>query len=148
MSELSKPVEEDAAERGLQVVPSDDWHLQLDIDRPYKLLDIKDDKLAEVERLFYGESGMFSGESLITTSQHGNHHRYLRLSKPLPLPVRIALQALMGSDPVREMLSLLRAYGCTEDLRTPQLVLFETDEEVGKAREFVAKSQQEEKVAA
>lgn len=43
-----------------------------------------------------------------TVSRHGKTHIYVALNTPLPIPERIALQACLGSDPTREMLSLRR----------------------------------------
>lgn len=46
---------------------------------------------------------------LTTISRGGNRHVYIRLARPYPELVRIALQACLGSDPTREMLSALQS---------------------------------------
>lgn len=48
-------------------------------------------------------------------SKSGNTHMLITLAAPLELPARLALQAALGSDGVREVLSLKRmANGCEE----------------------------------
>lgn len=46
--------------------------------------------------------------SLDTKSKNGNRHRYLKINRPLTSVERITVQACLGSDPVKEILSLLR----------------------------------------
>jgi hypothetical protein len=46
---------------------------------------------------------------LVTRSKSGNGtHVYLRLAAPITWSERIALQAILGSDPVKEIISLMR----------------------------------------
>ncbi len=44
----------------------------------------------------------------MTTSQHGNKHVYIRLSRSVSDFERLILQSVLGSDPVKETLTLLR----------------------------------------
>lgn len=43
-----------------------------------------------------------------TESKSGNTHAVIRLAEPQPLHVRIAMQAALGSDGVKEALALIR----------------------------------------
>lgn len=43
---------------------------------------------------------------LETISKSGNRHYYIKLSYDMPLTERAAFQALLGSDPMRELLTL------------------------------------------
>lgn len=45
----------------------------------------------------------------VTTSFSGNRHVYIQLDRPISPIERIAWQAALGSDPKRELLSLIRA---------------------------------------
>lgn len=45
---------------------------------------------------------------LYTTSKSGNRHAYIKCSNPVGDMQRVALQAALGSDPVKEALSVLR----------------------------------------
>ena len=67
-----------------------------------------------------------------TRSHGGGAHIYLRMNVDLPRIERITLQACLGSDPVREMLSLLRHWN---DGYMP-VVLAETQEEAMKVRKW------------
>jgi hypothetical protein len=63
---------------------------------------------------------------LYTTSKSGsNKHAYIKLYAPVSNEARIALQACLGSDSVREVLSILR---CNLESEAPT-VLFETSRE-------------------
>lgn len=87
--------------KGFTVVEGDDYHLLLDIDS--KELDAK----------FWSAFSMmldrFPGDYEKWHSKSGNWHFYVTLDKPLPLLERIALQAMCGSDPRKEMMSLCSA---------------------------------------
>ena len=64
--------------------------------------------------------------TLITTSQSGNKHVYIKLSKTLNYFHAICLQAAMGSDPIREVISVFRDYSA----------LFETESEVPRVEKW------------
>jgi hypothetical protein len=67
---------------------------------------------------------------LMTTSRNGNRHLYIKLSRSYPELVRIALQAVLGSDPTRELLSALQS-----EVSMPAAVaLFETANEAEKVK--------------
>ncbi len=78
---------------------------------------------------------------LHTVSRNGNQHVYYRLIKSFSVSDRIALQAALGSDPQKELLSALdSACECP-------VVLFETDKEFGNVlvwRERIAQAEQVE----
>lgn len=103
---------------GLIAVAPEPDEIQLDIDSP--------DDLAVAETMM----GALSAQQIpcevarTTTSKSGNAHVVIRIEWPRPLdPVtRIALQACLGSDRKRELLSLLRHEFQTQH---PPTVLFE-----------------------
>jgi len=118
MSVLSDPPMEIAERLGLVAVLPGPDELLLDIDDAEGLsrmeaalacLAINGEEVVEVKR---------------TVSAGGNTHVYLRLPRWGELdPVRrIALQACCGSDPIRELLSLLRV---VRNYNVPPTVLFE-----------------------
>ena len=63
----------------------------------------------------------------ITPSKQGLPHRHvvIELAHPLPLLARIALQACLGSDPTRELLSVKRAIDVKEGVEEQIVVFFE-----------------------
>lgn len=117
-----------ARERGVTAVEADDMHLQIDMDEPASL------KAIAAYEILKDETDMVV-DSLVTRSQNGHHHVYVRLKHPLDLRSRIALQSMFGSDPKRELLSLMRI-----DIRDPELVLFETEEELPRVLEFLGRA--------
>lgn len=101
----------EAEKRGCIIEKSDDRTLQLDLDS----LD------AYVSFLYLYdmavELGVLRVDSLssdpamsreVRRSQNNNRHVTIRLKEPTPVGQRIFLQALLGSDPKREMLSYTR----------------------------------------
>lgn len=113
----AESAEAEGAKRGLNVVASDERHLQLDLDTPMT------EQQREALEILKRDTDLVDRE-LTTVSQHGRHHHYILLTRELDLHTRIMLQAVLGSDPRRELLSAMR-----EGVRDPELVLFETDEE-------------------
>ena len=98
-------VEAVAAARGCYVWNSDDNILQLDIDSREDL----DFAVMQIQRMkAHGEIGVLDMQVL--ESQNGNWHVVVWMDTALAVPERIALQASMGSDRVREMLNLSRFY--------------------------------------
>jgi len=92
---------EKAKEEGCKVVIPDDHTLTLDIDAPclpssyYKMIN----KLYQHFTI---------KESKVTFSKSGNLHVYLTFQESFTDTEKILLQALLGSDPVRELMSFLR----------------------------------------
>lgn len=90
---------EEARMMGFEVVYGDDYHLLLDIDQK------------ELSAEFWGLMSMATdrfGACVEQTwhSKSGNWHVQVSLTEPLSEVHRIALQAALGSDPWKEMMSL------------------------------------------
>lgn len=111
---------------GLIVVVDSNDHLQLDFDRP---ITTQDD---EVFELFKKMTELVI-DHLDTRSQNGNTHRYIRLSKPVYQKDRLLLQAALGSDGKREIISLCRIPSGLE----PIGCLFETPEEYIRVKKYL-----------
>jgi hypothetical protein len=70
-----------------------------------------------------------------TVSNGGNKHVYIRLKQRVTVYERIAFQAALGSDPMRELLSALRVRTGNSDMATlffekqnsPEIVIYSTD---------------------
>src|SRR5574342_716431 len=114
-------------EMGLKYVVSTEFHLQLDIDSRY---DYWKKNLEQVER----DLPELVIDYLETKSKRGFQHVYIRVSKSLTYGERIALQLILGSDPVRERLALRRVL---LDLFEHPIVLFETPNEFPKVKEYL-----------
>lgn len=125
---------EAANRRGLHIVPADDYTLQVDVDAKPGSLSDHERAISEGRRRAYDMffEWLASDETLVTISASGNQHYYYRLKKPLPPLARVALQAILGSDPSHEMLNLLRILDGTD----PSMVLFETDDGLRGVKEF------------
>lgn len=117
MSELAKHSEEayaQAEREGFEVVVPDEYTLQLDIDQPNftyannvefaKLVHCLDQNFGVAQRSQCG--GGYDIQE--TVSPGGNTHITIRLKKPVDATQRILLQACLGSDSIREMLSFFR----------------------------------------
>jgi len=104
MSALDQVPEVDAQALGLNVVYPADDELLLDIDSNadaewlVQMLDVlrENDESVEVEKT--------------TTSKSGNLHVYIKMDRKLSSIERVALQACLGSDRKRELLSVLRIW--------------------------------------
>jgi hypothetical protein len=83
-------------------IPADDG-VQLDIDDPMDLFVLEEQ--LKILRQHYSIK-----EKRRTVSPGGNTHVYLRFQNPLTAAERIALQAALGSDRKRELLSLIRHF--------------------------------------
>ncbi len=118
MSALEKSPEVEADELGLNVVYPEDDQLLLDID--------SDEDAAWLEKMLdvLRENGVELRVEKTTTSKSGNHHVYIRIDRDLTPIERVALQACLGSDRKRELLSTLRIWYTN---RAPT-VLFERPE--------------------
>lgn len=86
--------------RGLLIVPADDTTLQLDIDTEADL-----EKAREIMRLFQTNLGIVG--ATVTRSKSDHWHVYVKLDRPHTRAERLALQACLGSDPKRELMSYL-----------------------------------------
>lgn len=87
--------------KGFTVVEGNDYTLLLDIDSP------------TLNESFWSVLTMmldrFPGDYEKWNSKNGNWHFRITLDSPLPLIERIALQAMCGSDPRKEIMSLCSA---------------------------------------
>ncbi len=111
-------IQEIAAKQGMVAVIPLPNELQLDIDSPGATLqDLNQEVVAAL-----ADNGIIFIGHLITKSKSGNTHIHLGLNKELDQGLRIALQAALGSDPVREALAVCRK---REGSDTP-CVLFES----------------------
>lgn len=117
---------EKARQRGVEVIVNDDnTILQLDLDSEPTPLHIQAwDTWGEIQGF------------LDTKSPGGRRHRYVKLSRPWPLQTRIGLQAALGSDPVREIISLQAILTIGD--QKPESVLFETPAEAARVRHWIA----------
>jgi hypothetical protein len=97
-AQTAKEAENIAAREGLTAFFARDNELFLDFDQPFPgrvLLILLEQDLIQSE--------------LRTVSRNGNTHVYLRLNRFVSLFERLALQAVLQSDPVKEILTTLRA---------------------------------------
>jgi len=106
-SQLNPDPKPAANERGQQIVHPGDFDLFIDIDSEldYQYMLARLDDLRSHSELTLTLIG-------VTESRSGLPHRhvYLQSSQALSPLARIALQASLGSDRVREFLSILRIY--------------------------------------
>lgn len=84
---------------GFKVVMSDDHHLLLDIDTRQQELSFR--AMFEVMQPYF--SSLIEDEY---RSKSGNLHVIIFIAEPQSLLTRIALQSILCSDPIRDMLSL------------------------------------------
>ena len=106
MSELNDDPVKQAAERGLDLVLPGDGELQVDVD------DVEDLSVMVTMSALLRANGVTVSPPRTTESPGGNTHVYLTVAFPdrrtVSATERIALQACLGSDRKRELLSLLR----------------------------------------
>lgn len=91
---------EDAKEQGFEVDVAADNELFLDIDDMWE----GEDTLCSVAKMLDSHYGVVSIK--VNRSKSGNKHIRIVLKFPLPVMIRIALQAACGSDPNRELLNI------------------------------------------
>lgn len=98
----------EAARQDFEVIQSDVMTLLLDLDTP--------EALAQYMRVLPKVMEHYNVVSTTSwLSKSGNTHIQIRLGEALDLSERIALQAALGSDGVKEVLSLRRMQnGCVE----------------------------------
>lgn len=119
---------EAAAELGLiAIFPLGD-ELILDIDQPFESAFYSNGKMFAV----MASNGIKVQSMLHTKSKSGNSHVYIKLEQLISHKDRIILQAVLGSDPTREFLSLLRQ---RKGFMWPT-VAFETTEEAARVEEW------------
>lgn len=102
MSDLARDPHVEAREKGLVAVLPEEDQLFLDIDHTDDLKVMRD--VIKVLR----HNGFVIWEERRTTSKSGNVHVYLRCERALGTLERVLLQACLGSDRKREVLSYLR----------------------------------------
>jgi hypothetical protein len=90
-----------AIAEGFTVVRSDDTHLLLDLDSPAALAQYQ--RVLPLIEEKYGTAQQIQS----WRSRGGNTHVYIELEKPLDLRLRLMLQAALGSDGVKEVLSMV-----------------------------------------
>lgn len=120
MSSLDETPEVEAQKYGLVVVYPKDDELFLDIDN-----NEDGEWVFEILEILKSNGEDFQ-ITKTTTSKSGNMHIYIRANRGLDPLERIALQACLGSDRKRELLSLLRLWRAN---RAPT-VFFEKPEEL------------------
>jgi len=111
-SDLTRPLsverfEEDRAKaraKGFEIVESDDGTLTVDLDGPCAISSF-DDIFERAAELF----GLTVIDRWESKSGPGHEHVVVRCdNQPRDVVWRIALQAILGSDPIRELLALKR----------------------------------------
>lgn len=107
-SNSSVEAEEQALKEGLVVVRSTPKTLLLDLDNAAAVAQYV--RMREKVREFYALNVGWEWKS-----RSGNQHVVLELRDPLPVETRLLLQAVLGSDPMRELLARQRlVHGETE----------------------------------
>lgn len=121
--------------RGVICVWPSENELAIDLDEPfaYNSWDGSQSLLCALHD--HGVVEMPVNDSLLKTkSPGGNTHIYIRLEKPMNMQDRVALQAALGSDPLKEGLSVLGHITCL--FETPdQAKLVENWRSVWKSKE-------------
>jgi hypothetical protein len=110
-------IEEVAEAKCLVCIFPEDDELTLDIDRPFKREELNVRVIETLEN-----NGVHVVSMIETKSKSGNKHVWIKLDTQMPVEARIALQAVLGSDPIRETLSMLRYLAKSE----AALAMFET----------------------
>jgi hypothetical protein len=123
---MGRPVFEKAEELGLVCFVADDLHLLIDIDS-----DTNREDAGKALQFFREHTNLWRSD-LTTISKSGNIHLYIALVRPVPAIERLALQAIFGSDPMRELLSMAQL-----GRQDPVTVLFETQKEAPRVTEFL-----------
>lgn len=119
MSEVGQRTKEDVIDEadtlGLVAIFPEPRELLIDLDEGMVL----HPKMEQV----IGDNGFIVASKLITISKSGHgSHTYMLLNKYISQSDRIIFQACFGSDPVREVLSMIRLY----EGATAVTALFET----------------------
>jgi hypothetical protein len=96
----AEEVHEVATSLGMEAFLPEPNEIQVDLD--------KDAKLHAGILQLLNDNGLPLSVGLTTISKSGNKHVYLTANRSLSDSERIILQACLGSDPVREVLSMIR----------------------------------------
>lgn len=118
-------VTREANDLGLIAITPHPCELMLDIDEPFESACAKWSPSHNSVMMALHKNGIPCWDRFFTMSKSGNTHLYIRFHNAFTDLERVALQAALGSDPVREALSVLRHQ------RQPKQVvscLFETEE--------------------
>lgn len=99
----AEEVEAIAERMGLVCILPEENELQIDADHPWN-----PDVFDRVEKVLQENNGIQILDKLTTISKNGRKHVYMRLSKSVAPSTRIAIQSCLGSDPIREILSIIR----------------------------------------
>ena len=89
---------------GCEVVLPEEQEIQLDLDTSFAV------QQAKRAVAICNSHGVKAELVRTTRSRHGRAHMYVRFERALTPLERIALQACFASDPIRELLSLLRVW--------------------------------------
>lgn len=119
-----------AAESGCECMFPEKCELFLDVD--VKVRSNADRIIRRVWSAMVENGVVSSGNAQFTTSKGGNIHVYLHTTFPLDHLTRIALQAMLGSDPIKELLSLRRL----EEGSTIPVLLFELPDQAKLVEEW------------
>jgi hypothetical protein len=115
-----------AREKSWRVVIPEPNELQLDYDVPEEAEMVV--KTVDAQRIIDRLNGAGLGLKIVKTTRSpgGNHHVYVQSDVNLDPMARIIIQLLLGSDPMREMLSFLRIH---TGAKRPPTLLYEKNEE-------------------
>ena len=90
------------------------------------------------------DNGIRLTDQLRTKSKNGNSHLYFKCSRVLKQWERILIQTALGSDPVKEVLSMMRLWQVNT---TAPVALFETKVQAIRVRQWRAKIKEVMEVA-
>ena len=102
----------EARNKGFHVVECDDYTLLLD-------LDDEESKKQYSKMLPFFINLLGAKEYQRWDSKSGNLHVIVRLPKAFPLSERLAFQAILGSDPKRELFSMI---GAVNGIQNPSIL--------------------------
>lgn len=135
MSEVTQrsvsDVEDIAANLGLVCFIPTSYELILDLDGTTKPGNGSSAELNNRVLEVLIENGIDVLSTLETTSKSGNKHVYIRTKKSISRCWRLTIQAALGSDPIKEVLSALRDMQGVGEAST---TLFETPSEAERVR--------------
>jgi len=108
----------------LRVAAEDELFIDIDTEEQFQ-------RYLLVRPLMFAHFGIQFKDWVITPSKEGLPHRHVtvKLKTPLPLLARVALQAALGSDPLREFLSVRRALNGEDNV----VIFFEKNAEGANA---------------
>lgn len=133
-SDLRRDAQEEADALGLVVFGPNDHLLLIDLDSVAAKLEFERRLALYQEQT--GSELIRSYTKLETVSKSGKWHVYLKLRRGLTALERIGLQAVLGSDSLRELFSAIRV---EIDNDRPS-VLFETPAEADRVRRWLSEA--------